>query len=112
LSNATKYSPDGGRVTLTVRREAHPSGGVAVLSVRDTGLGIPAADLPRSFDRFYRAGNVSGRIAGTGIGLVGVKRLVEQHGGSIEVESFLGVGTTFVVRLPLSGGEVEAGSVG
>jgi PAS domain S-box-containing protein len=112
LSNAIKYSPDGGWITLTIRREAHPSGDVAELSVRDTGLGIPAADLPRIFDRFFRADNVSGRIAGTGIGLAGVKRLVEQHGGSIEVESFLGVGTTFVVWLPLSGGSVRGGTVG
>lgn len=102
LSNAIKYSPDGGHITLTIGREAHPAGDVAVLSVQDTGLGIPSADLPRIFDRFYRGGNVAAAIAGTGIGLAGVRQLVEQHGGRIEVESLLGVGTTFVVRLPLS----------
>jgi two-component system phosphate regulon sensor histidine kinase PhoR len=102
LSNAIKYSPDDGSITLTIEREVTLSGQMAVLSVCDSGLGIPSADLPRIFDRFYRASNVRDWISGTGIGLAGVKQLVEQHQGSIEVESTLGVGTSVVVRLPLA----------
>jgi signal transduction histidine kinase len=73
-----------------------------VLVVRDQGLGIPAADLPRIFTRFERAGNVVGQIPGTGIGLAAVRQVVEQHGGRITVESQEGVGTTCTVRLPLA----------
>jgi signal transduction histidine kinase len=97
LDNAVKYSPGGTEITLTVAR----SGATAVVAVRDRGVGIPAGDLPRVFERFYRGSNVAGRIGGTGLGLAGVKRIVEQHGGTIEVESVEGVGSTFTVRLPL-----------
>jgi len=69
--------------------------------VTDQGLGIPVADLPHIFDRFVRAGNVVGHIQGTGIGLASARGIVEQHGGTIMVESQEGQGTTFTVRLPL-----------
>ncbi|HTE83116.1 MAG TPA: HAMP domain-containing sensor histidine kinase, partial [Dehalococcoidia bacterium] len=104
LSNAIKYSPAGGEVVVTVEREREDSTGDewAVLSVRDQGLGIPAADLPHIFKRFRRAANVEGRIGGTGIGLTSARQIVEQHGGAIAVESEEGAGSTFTVRLPLA----------
>ena len=103
LSNAIKYSPDGGEITVTVGLEKNgPVGDWAVLRVRDQGLGIPPASQPLVFDRFRRGDNV-GRIAGSGIGLSGVKAIVEQHGGTIVVESQEGEGSTFTVRLPTAG---------
>ncbi|HLH26733.1 MAG TPA: hybrid sensor histidine kinase/response regulator [Chloroflexota bacterium] len=101
LGNAVKYSPGGGDVAVTVTREGTPPDAWAVLRVRDEGLGIPAEDLPRVFERFYRGTNVAGQIQGSGIGLAGARQIVEQHGGSIAVESQEGVGSTFTVRLPL-----------
>ncbi len=102
LTNAVKYSPDGGDVELTVRQESSPAGAVAILTVRDTGIGIPPLDLPRIFERFYRASNVGDQLRGTGLGLAAVQQIVEQHGGSIAAASEPDVGTTFTVRLPLS----------
>ena len=100
LGNALKYSP--------ARRGGHRrgggGGGAAVLVVRDAGVGIPAAELPHVFERFRRAGNVADRIAGTGLGLAGARDIVEQHGGSIAVESVEGRGSAFTVRLPLAPG--------
>lgn len=102
LSNAVKYSPSGGPVIVSVRREPEEGGDAAVLRVADRGVGIPASDLPHIFTHGRRGGNVIGRIEGTGIGLAGVRQIVEQHGGSVGVESEEGRGTTFTVRLPLS----------
>lgn len=105
LSNAMKYSPQGGEVLVHVRcEEEHGERGSkpwAVLQVTDQGLGIPAEDLPRVFERFYRARNVVGKIAGTGIGLAGVRQIVEEHAGQIVVDSKEGKGTTVTIRLPL-----------
>jgi signal transduction histidine kinase len=67
----------------------------------DQGLGIPEADLPHIFERFYRGRNVMALTAGAGIGLSGVKQIVEQHGGRVEVESVEGQGTTVTVVLPV-----------
>jgi signal transduction histidine kinase len=64
-------------------------------------MGIPQADLPRIFQRFYRASNTAGRLPGAGIGLSGVRQIVEQHGGTIAVTSEEGKGATFTVRLPM-----------
>jgi signal transduction histidine kinase len=97
LGNAIKYSPSGGEVI--VRLEA--CGEWAVISVRDHGVGIPADDLPRIFEPFHRATNVVGRISGTGIGLSGTRRIVERHGGTLDVESSEGSGSIFTVKLPL-----------
>jgi signal transduction histidine kinase len=72
-----------------------------MLSIADQGVGIPAADLPHIFERFRRGGNVAGRIAGSGLGLWGSQRIVEQHGGTIAIDSTEGNGTTVTVRLPL-----------
>ena len=77
----------------------------AILRVRDDGIGIPAAELPRIFEPFYRGSNVAGKIAGTGIGLAGARQIVEQHGGSLTVASREGAGSTFTVCLPLSADE-------
>jgi signal transduction histidine kinase len=98
LDNAVKYSPRGGTVEVTIARED----GLAVLSVADHGEGIPAADLPHIFERYRRGRNVEGRIPGTGIGLAGVQRIVELHDGTISVDSQVGGGTTFTLRLPLN----------
>lgn len=101
LSNAIKYSPAGGVITVRVACEAAATGSTAVISVTDPGVGIPPADLERIFERFQRGANVRS-IAGTGIGLSGVRRIVELHGGSITVASVEGEGSTFTVRLPLA----------
>jgi PAS domain S-box-containing protein len=101
LDNAIKYSPDGGEVVVRARREEDGRGRWAILEVEDHGLGIPAADLPHVFDRFRRGGNVAGRIEGSGIGLTGARPLIEQHGGTIDVASAEGAGSTFRLRLPL-----------
>jgi signal transduction histidine kinase len=102
VSNAIKYSPDGGEVVVTLGREVDEGGGAwAVLRVADQGMGIPAAELPRLFRPYFRASNASGRVRGVGLGLAGVKRVVEQHGGTVAVQSTQGRGSTFTVRLPL-----------
>jgi signal transduction histidine kinase len=98
LSNAIKYSPLGGDVCVHLGTQ----GRWAVLTVQDHGVGIPAADLPHVFERFHRAANVAGHIKGTGLGLAGARHIVEQHGGSIELESQEGLGTTVTVTLPLT----------
>jgi PAS domain S-box-containing protein len=102
LSNAIKYTPEGGDIVVRVDCERDGGQDWAVLEVQDCGLGIPAADLPHIFERFRRGRNVTGEIAGTGIGLSGSKQIVEQHGGTIRVASREGVGSTFTIRLPLS----------
>ena len=101
LTNAVKYCPAGGEIVLTVRSERRPDATWAVLELRDGGIGIPPEDLPRIFDRFYRASNVGEHMRGTGLGLAGARQIVEQHEGEIGVSSEPGVGTTFTVRLPL-----------
>jgi signal transduction histidine kinase len=98
LDNAVKYSPRGGAVNVSIAMEKDQ---LAVLSVSDRGEGIPDADLPHIFERFQRGQNVKGRIPGTGIGLAGVQRIVQEHQGTIDVDSQVGVGTTFTIRLPL-----------
>jgi signal transduction histidine kinase len=97
LDNAVKYSPRGG--TVEVKLEA--ADGQAILTVTDRGEGIPQVDLPHIFERFHRGRNVEGRIPGTGIGLAGVYSIVELHQGTISVDSQVGVGTTFTIRLPV-----------
>lgn len=102
LANAIKYSPGGGRIDLGVRREERAGAEWAVLTVQDEGVGIPAADVPHVFERFRRGSNVARQIAGTGIGLSGARQIVEQHGGTIDVESEEGRGSIFTVALPLA----------
>jgi signal transduction histidine kinase len=95
MSNAVKYSNPGGRVRVRVRHES----GQALLTVEDEGIGIPAADQENLFVRFFRAGN-TGDIHGTGLGLALVRQVVEGHGGSVDLVSSLGEGTTVTLRLP------------
>ncbi|MDP2817606.1 MAG: ATP-binding protein [Polaromonas sp.] len=98
LTNAAKYTDEGGRIGLTVERE----GDTAVLRVRDTGIGIAPELLPRIFDLFTQAERSLDRSeGGLGIGLCLVQRLVELHSGTVEVYSVLGQGSEFVVRLPV-----------
>ena len=95
LSNALKYSPQGGTVTLAV----HTTPGEVQIAVQDEGIGIPAAEIPHLFTSFHRASNV-GDIQGTGLGLAIVKNATELHGGTLSLESELGRGTCFSIRLP------------
>lgn len=99
LSNAIKYS-DGGVIRVVIRWETTEAGRVMALSVIDQGLGIPEADLPLVFERFRRGSNIDGRGGGSGIGLAGVRQIVQQHGGTISVESKVGEGSAFTVRIP------------
>jgi signal transduction histidine kinase len=101
LGNAVKYSPAGGTIVVRLTQAPDAAGRQwAVLQVRDDGVGIPAADLPRIFEPFRRGANV-GPIAGTGIGLATVRQLVEAQGGTVAVASTEGKGSTFTVTLPL-----------
>lgn len=97
LSNAFKFTPSGGRVELLVDRE----GESITMRVRDTGAGIPATELAYVFEKFYQANNQTTGIKGTGLGLAIAKGIVTAHGGSIGVESTVGVGTTFTLHLPI-----------
>ena len=104
LSNAFKFTFSG-EIRVTVRSE----GGRAVLTVADTGTGIPPADLPRVFDRFHRVEGSRGRThEGTGIGLALVRELVGLHGGTVGVESTVGEGTTFTVAVPFGTAHLPA----
>lgn len=99
ISNAVKYTPNGGKVQVTVQvnsTQLH-------LEVRDTGLGIPEQDLPHIFEQFYRVERqTEADLPGTGLGLSISKAIVEQHGGAIRADSKLGAGTRFLIDLPLN----------
>ncbi len=97
LSNAIKYSPGGSPIKIGASIQTDR----AIITVEDEGLGIPAADIDRLFERYFRGSNVSG-IVGTGVGLNLVKMVVDLHGGEIEVESTEGKGSRFTVRLPVA----------
>jgi PAS domain S-box-containing protein len=99
LDNAMLFTPEGGLITVTISLD----GGHAVIAVSDSGIGIPEEDLPQIFGHFYRVDEArSTMTGGAGLGLGISKRIVEAHGGSIEVESVLGEGSTFRVFLPLA----------
>jgi two-component system OmpR family sensor kinase len=98
IDNAIKYTPPGGRITLSMERNE----GFARLVIEDTGIGIPEESLPHIFDRFYQVDKVKARaIGGCGLGLSICKWIVEAHGGAIEVSSCLEYGTKISVQLPL-----------
>lgn len=98
VGNAVQYNRSGGTVSVTIE----PRDGHQVLTVTDTGIGIPRQDLQRIFERFYRVDAARSReTGGTGLGLSIVRHAVERHGGSIRVDSLLGEGTTFTVTLPV-----------
>lgn len=104
MSNAIKFTPEGGTVSLQCRNE----GGLVMVSVADTGIGIPADELDRIFEPFSQVDNsLTRRKTGTGLGLALVRTMVEQQGGSIEVISEPDSGTTFTVRLPASTSNLE-----
>jgi signal transduction histidine kinase len=98
LHNAVKFSPDGGDVTVSVRVD----GGRVVSAIADHGVGIPPAARARIFERFYKVdrARVRGETGGTGLGLSIARHIVEQHGGTIWVESVEGAGSTFRFALP------------
>jgi len=99
LDNALRHTPSGGRVDVVVARDA----GTAQVAVRDTGEGIPDADRPFVFDRFYR-GDASREGRSAGLGLAIARGLAHAHGGGIDLESRVGEGSTFTLRLPLAEG--------
>lgn len=100
VSNAVKYTPAGGKVTVSVDAATQP--GKAMLTVEDTGIGIPEDQLPHIFDRFYRVrSNRSSKVQGLGLGLSFVAWIVKVHQGSIDVDSTPGKGSRFLVTLPL-----------
>jgi two-component system, OmpR family, phosphate regulon sensor histidine kinase PhoR len=124
LDNAVKYTPEGGKVRLTAKtvRRSVPQGGIQrkdeiderrttndkpntgflEISIEDTGIGIPQEHLSRIFERFYRVDKARSRdLGGTGLGLAIVKHIVETHGGTVQVQSTLGQGSTFSIFLPL-----------
>jgi two-component system phosphate regulon sensor histidine kinase PhoR len=108
IDNAAKHSPSGGAVAVAIAREAD----AVRIEISDNGTGIPAADLPFIFDRFYRVEKDRSRdTGGTGLGLSIVKRIVEMHGGRVEAASKPGLGTTIRILLPLAGPE-EIGQIG
>jgi heavy metal sensor kinase len=99
IDNAIKYTPEGGTITMGVRRE----NGCAIFRVADTGVGIPAEELPRIFDRFYRVDKARSReMGGTGLGLSIAKWIAELHRGSIDVQSEPQKGSVFTVTLPVN----------
>lgn len=110
VANAIKFTPRGGRVTLAAEH-VHDGNEYAEIRVVDTGIGIPAEEVPHLFDRFFRATNArKAVIQGTGLGLAIAAEIVAQHGGTIDVASELGAGTTIVIRLPFAGAERHVGN--
>ena len=103
VANALKYSPGGEPVVVRLVAAGPDGAGTpwATLTVADRGVGIPADDLPRLGEHFFRGGNVVGRIGGTGLGLASAREIVAAHGGSLAIASVEGAGTTITVRLPL-----------
>ncbi|MDP1807500.1 MAG: HAMP domain-containing sensor histidine kinase, partial [Acidimicrobiales bacterium] len=100
LTNAIKFTPNGGRVTVSTRR----AGDRVRIEVADTGIGIPLEDQAKVFDRFFRSSEAAHlAVPGTGLGLAITKMIVEGHGGEIEVSSVPGEGTRIILTLPLNG---------
>jgi signal transduction histidine kinase/ligand-binding sensor domain-containing protein len=111
LSNASKFTPTGGKLSIDISTRAADetyAGGSVLIGVSDTGRGIPADALPHIFDRFHQVdGSNTRQHEGTGIGLSLVEELVTLHGGTVQVESEVGVGTTFSIVFPLGRSHLE-----
>jgi signal transduction histidine kinase len=104
VGNAIRYTPENGAISL----EARMDGADVLLALSDTGIGIPAEDIPRIYDPFYRGTN-SRREQGFGLGLTTVKSIMEGHGWEIGVSSSMGQGTTFTIRMPRAAGKAASG---
>ena len=105
LNNAIKFTPDGGRVRLWARLDPDHTPTAILIGVSDTGPGIPPEEQHVLFEKFQHVSSVTGRRAGTGLGLPFCKLAIEAHGGQIWVESEVGKGSTFLIRLPIVQGE-------
>jgi two-component system phosphate regulon sensor histidine kinase PhoR len=109
VENAIKYTRENGLIKLIVRQE----NGSAVVEVSDNGIGIPAEEIPRIFERFYRVDRSRSRdMGGTGLGLSIVKHIVQAHGGTIEVKTEPGKGSTFRLKFPISAEEIDQPDAG
>jgi signal transduction histidine kinase len=102
VDNAVKYTASGGKVLIKLGQTGNYH---ATISVIDNGPGIHAKDLPRVFEKFYRARPELDDVPGTGLGLAIVKTITEQHGGQVWVESQPNIGSTFTISLPLPNGK-------
>jgi len=112
LINAVKFTPPGGQITVTLNLIKDNPPGFLEISVRDTGIGIPAGQLDHIFDRFYQAEGIAGHAhKGSGIGLALTKELVALHHGEITVHSVEGKGSEFTIRLPLGDSHLEPGEI-
>ena len=99
VTNAIRYTPDGGSISVSW----HAQGGQATFAVTDSGLGIPAADIPRLTERFYRVDRSRSRdTGGTGLGLAIVKHVLQRHDAQLDVKSEEGRGSVFTVRFPVA----------
>jgi signal transduction histidine kinase len=96
IGNATKYTPEGGKITVTVKNDEY----YTIASISDTGIGIPPDKLPLIFEPFFRCKGKDEKIRGSGLGLTFCKKIMESHNGGIEVSSKEGEGTTFVLTFP------------
>lgn len=101
VSNAVKFSPHGGRISATITEDRDGEARVAVLAISDQGIGIAESDRGIIFARFRRGSNAAD-VPGSGVGLWSVRGIVERHGGTLEVDSRLGEGSTFTIRLPIA----------
>jgi two-component system phosphate regulon sensor histidine kinase PhoR len=104
VDNGIKYTPSGGRVTVRARRGSGPQADMVEIAVEDSGVGVPANDLPRLTERFFRVDKARSReLGGTGLGLAIVKHIVQGHGGALHIASAVGEGTTVTAYLPAAG---------
>jgi signal transduction histidine kinase len=104
IGNALKFTPRGGAVSVRLADDVEQ----ATIDVRDTGAGIPADELPRVFERFYRGTNTGeARASGSGLGMAIVRSIVEMHGGEIDISSVVGQGTVVRITLPRSPAKVS-----